>query len=499
MIKLILTILLLICLSPKIKAQLANRLPNVNATMTNIRPTNFLFVNPFSSPTNQIFPASWDTVANMLQQMNRWKLSSYVPALAITGMSLTAGGNTVVIPGMNMSDTTESIYGNSAIMYVGKSNTAVSGINSNMSAKLNSTDTSGIRHDLNNKLYISNFTWSNLSGKPSFATVATSGDYYDLSNKPTLFSGAYTDLTGKPTLFSGSFTDLTSKPTTLSGYGITDAQSKLNGIGFIKASGTAISYDNSTYLTSSDLSGYVTTSAVSGSISTINSSINSKAPLTRNLTINGTSQDLSSDRTWSIPTGSVYSAGSSISITGSVIANTSPNQVVSITGAGITNITGTYPNFIVTSTELDGSPSNEFQTVSGTGTKTLTLSNSGGIWSPPAIVSNAVTRALTTSFTISLTQDMNVDYSVYSQVSSALVGTNTAEVFLEISTTSGGTYTTIASAGVMAAGVLSTNGGTNVLSGYVPAGYWVRMRTVASGANSGSAVFTYKYGRENNN
>jgi hypothetical protein len=41
----------------------------------------------------------------------------------------------------------------------------------------------------------------------SLATVATSGSYADLSNKPTLFSG--------------SFADLTSKPTTLSGYGVT--------------------------------------------------------------------------------------------------------------------------------------------------------------------------------------------------------------------------------------------------------------------------------------
>jgi len=49
------------------------------------------------------------------------------------------------------------------------------------------------------------------------ATVATSGSYADLSNKPTLFSGAYADLTGKPSLAtvatSGSYADLTNKPT----------------------------------------------------------------------------------------------------------------------------------------------------------------------------------------------------------------------------------------------------------------------------------------------
>jgi hypothetical protein len=52
-------------------------------------------------------------------------------------------------------------------------------------------------------------SWADVTSKPSFATIATSGSYNDLTNKPTLFSGAFANLTGKPT--------------TLSGYGITDA------------------------------------------------------------------------------------------------------------------------------------------------------------------------------------------------------------------------------------------------------------------------------------
>lgn len=44
------------------------------------------------------------------------------------------------------------------------------------------------------------------------ATVATSGSYNDLIDKPT-FSGSYNDLTDKPTLFSGNYDDLTNKPT----------------------------------------------------------------------------------------------------------------------------------------------------------------------------------------------------------------------------------------------------------------------------------------------
>ena len=50
------------------------------------------------------------------------------------------------------------------------------------------------------------------SGLGGLATVATSGSYNDLTNKPTLFSGAYSDLTGKPILFSGSYNDLTNQP-----------------------------------------------------------------------------------------------------------------------------------------------------------------------------------------------------------------------------------------------------------------------------------------------
>jgi hypothetical protein len=88
-------------------------------------------------------------------------------------------------------------------------------------------------------------SWSSVTGKPSFATVATSGSYADLtgkpsipskvsdltndsgfitsvawtdvSDKPALFSGAYTDLTGKPALFSGDYDDLTNKPTLTTG------------------------------------------------------------------------------------------------------------------------------------------------------------------------------------------------------------------------------------------------------------------------------------------
>jgi len=59
--------------------------------------------------------------------------------------------------------------------------------------------------------------YNDLTNKPTIPT-AFSGDYNDLSNKPTIptaFSGDYDDLTNKPTIptaFSGDYNDLTNKP-----------------------------------------------------------------------------------------------------------------------------------------------------------------------------------------------------------------------------------------------------------------------------------------------
>lgn len=55
--------------------------------------------------------------------------------------------------------------------------------------------------------------YNDLTNRPTLSTVAGSGSYLDLLNRPALFSGNYGDLSGKPSLFSGSYLDLTNKPT----------------------------------------------------------------------------------------------------------------------------------------------------------------------------------------------------------------------------------------------------------------------------------------------
>lgn len=108
----------------------------------------------------------------------------------------------------------------------------------------------------------------------SLATVATSGSYNDLTNKPTLFSGSYTDLTNKPTLFSGAYADLTGKPTLFSGsyLDLTDTPSLFSGSyndltnkPSIPTKTSDITNDSG-YLVALDLIGYVTSSQLSSEL-----------------------------------------------------------------------------------------------------------------------------------------------------------------------------------------------------------------------------------------
>ena len=52
-------------------------------------------------------------------------------------------------------------------------------------------------------------------------------------------------------------------------------------------------------------------------------------------------------------TNTTYTAGSGLSLTGTAFANTSPDQTVALTGTGGTSISGTYPNFSIYSSDTD--------------------------------------------------------------------------------------------------------------------------------------------------
>jgi predicted heme/steroid binding protein len=151
--------------------------------------------------------------------------------------------------------------------------------------------------------------------------------------------------------------------------------------GTITASGTigitqsGISTDG--YLSSTDWNTFnnkqgtitLTTTGTSGAATLIGNTLNipqyeaegNYVTTATTLTINGTTYDLSANRSWSVGTVTSVnaSAGTGISvsgvpITGSgtiTITNTAPDQVVSLTGTGTTSVTGTYPNFTINSAD----------------------------------------------------------------------------------------------------------------------------------------------------
>ena len=148
-----------------------------------------------------------------------------------------------------------------------------------------------------------------------------------LSDSGTDISALQPDITLTTTGSSGASTFLSNVLNvpnyTLAGLG---GQPQLNGTGFVKASGTTISYDNSTYYLASNPSGFISgitslmvTNALgftpynatnpSGFISGINSGMVTSAlgytpvPPSRTLTINGTTFDLSADRSWTVGAG----------------------------------------------------------------------------------------------------------------------------------------------------------------------------------------------------
>ena len=131
--------------------------------------------------------------------------------------------------------------------------------------------TSGSYNDLSNKPTIPaaqvNSDWNASSGKaqilnrPTLATVATSGSYNDLSNKPTIpaaqvnsdwnASSGKAQILNKPTLAtvatSGSYNDLTNKPTIPSGQIQSDwNQTNTSEVDFIKNKPTIPTVNNAT-------------------------------------------------------------------------------------------------------------------------------------------------------------------------------------------------------------------------------------------------------------
>jgi hypothetical protein len=245
----------------------------------------------------------------------------------------------------------------------------------------------------------------------------------------------YVTLTGNGSIASPLKVDTTTYIATKGD--LATKQNQLNGTGFVKATGTTISYDNSTYYLASNPNGYTSNTGTVTSVAA--------------------------------------TAGTGISISGSpitgagtlTITNTAPDQTVSITGAGINSVSGTYPSFTITGTEVDGSTTNELQTISyNSGTNVLTLSNSGGTADLSDLDLVDSTRLLADSILVYYQNGSEIGRDTISGISGGGGGGGSGTVTsVDVSggttglTTSGGPITT--SGTITIAGTLDVdNGGT---------------------------------------
>lgn len=212
-------------------------------------------------------------------------------------------------------------------------------------------------------------TWNNVLNKPVFATVATTGDYNDLINKPAAASTIYNSngtLTSNRTVggggFSLGFDNLSFFDVTSGAGGPLTTQLTLDDLGAQISRGfSSLRIDDTSVSITGDGIPF-SLSAPSGVTiagGTINLSSNDIiTPL-----ISGPDEFLTTDGTGKIILSSIVpsvrtslSQGTGInydSITG-VISNSAPDQLVSLTqGAGVT-ITGTYPNFTIAAAGTGG-------------------------------------------------------------------------------------------------------------------------------------------------
>lgn len=293
--------------------------------------------------------------------------------------------------------------------------------------------TSGISQLLNKPvLNISNWDTAYSWGNHNTAGYLTENSFSNLTNKTGNISQWTNNVGYLTSIPAQSFSSLTGKPTTIAGYGITDFNSlgdaRWSLLGHTHTFGSLTSKPTT-------LSGYGITDAY---------------PLIGN------------------PSGfiSSLSAGTGISIAGTTITNTAPDQTVSITNGNRISTTGTYPNFTVSFVE--------------------------------PTINTAVTRTLNSNFTISTTKQVKVNYSVTCSVTNPLVaGSSTASVFLEYSINGGSTWLLLSqnsstSSVALAVAVAITNIQTSVLTGEVPANALVRIRSTTSG----TASVTYVTGTE---
>ncbi len=334
--------------------------------------------------------------------------------------------------------------------------------------------------------------WVNVTGKPEFSTVATSGNYNDLVNKPDLSgmqinsdwnavdgkalilnkpilsavatTGAYSDLSGRPDIPAAQVNSdwsaasgpgqILNKPSSLAGYGITDAYPMTgNPSGFL----TSVSSSQVT-----GALGFTPYSASNPSSFVSQAGARSAISLTTTGTAGAATYN-SSTGVLNIPN---YAPG-----TGTVTSVTA--------GSGLSG--GTFTTSGTISMPSVGTPGT-YASVTTDAQGRVTAGNSISINDAPARA--LVTTANATGFQVSASRVAHVCYEGSFSTTSTIGGPSSATVFLETADTNSttpGDWTVKAqqtySNTITLAVVLNQVQGNNwSMCRYVPAGKFVRLR-----------------------
>ena len=301
--------------------------------------------------------------------------------------------------------------------------------------------------------------WIQIGNKPMFATVATSGDYNDLANKPSIASQVNSDWSA-----SSGVEQVLNKPTTLAGYGIVDAYPLSgNPSGFLTGVtsaqiGTALGF---TPYSAGNPSAFTTQAGARSAVS---------------LTTNGTAGAATYNSTTGVLNVPNYAPGA-----GTVTSITAGSGLIG--GAITTSGTISMPSV--------GAP----------GSYSGVTTDAQGRVSAGTVRSQATaTRSLNTVFQVSASRDALVQYSVQTTITASIAGGQDGDVFLDIASDSG--FTTSAQSldvapcsqtYTLAIALQGVQKCAAQVRGYVPAGYYARIRTVN---NTGTPSYLYRLGQE---
>lgn len=270
------------------------------------------------------------------------------------------------------------------------------------------------------------------------------------------------------------------------------------------------------------------TAAAQSSIASINTSIGNKADKSTTLTINGTSLNLSANRSWTVGdvlTGGSYSnpswinslAYSKLTGTPSIPAAQVNSDWNSVSGLSQILNKPTIPtntNQLTNgSSFVDAAGARFAISLTTTGSSgASTYNSSTGVLNVPQYISptlsfnNAPGRSVVattgaTGFQVSSTRASLVNYSVTISTTVSLSGNSTGYVALQICSTNSATAgdwievarTASGQSGTLVVGLtLNQTGGGN-LSGVVPAGYYAKILSVNT---AGTPTYTYNSGQE---